>query len=68
MEEIEESKKKKDPKWELFKEWKDAWLSGKEDREKAEDEIFFQLFTYDYEYSYTKEKHNKRKNFRIKFL
>lgn len=68
MEEIEESKKKKDPKWELFKEWEDAWLSGEEDREKAEDEIFFQLFTYDYKYSYAKEKYNKRKNFRIKLL
>ena len=66
MKRIEEPKKKKDPKWKLYKEWEKEWLSDEIDEEKAKNALFFQLFTYDYEYSYEGTEYNKWKNFKTK--
>lgn len=66
MKKIEKPKREKDPKWKLYKEWEKVWLSDEIDEEKAKNDLFFQLFTYDYKYSYEDAEYNKWKNFKTK--
>ena len=55
-----------DQKTWIYSEWRKNWLS--DPNGKSEEEAFFRLFTYDYIYTCNQYKHNKRKNFQMKFL